>query len=697
MTLLRLGFRLALAKDPRQRWRQLSVIITSGICALCFLLAGGVVHAAQQSDERIAGRSPTWATDAASTKLKISLRGMTLDNNYQFSVVWLEPAAGSEGDPSIVPPGLARLPAPGEAVLSSGLHARGLDARDFGFKESMAGTGPGHAIGRAGLSSESEGWIYARPAPGRTLGEGGALLPLRGFTNSMNRAGLEASNLVPTGTEGRVGVLWLLMAPGLALAVTGGRAFSHVRDERAATLARLGIHLNRIRLLLLLETAYLSFIGVAGATTFWFATLENSQHIPLTGVVLQPGALSLPLTTGLSLAGLAVVLTATSASIRRIASEPGSRRSSTVAWWHVLPFVSALAMMTSSRFLPEGSIAARALLFGGLILTFIGLPLALPLLVLRVARRMSQSSDSKRWLAGRRLIDRVAPLSRPASAVAMLIFLSGGAFAVYGHMIEVDQTPGSNAPLARYTANWRDVRPTDLARIRERLPEAQVLPTFGQGPARFAVFSSCRAVIMAVKPVNLPACQGDGIPADTARRFQGLTGVSPRLMTATGNPSSDGEILIIAPLQTTDLKVMQAMAPIVPAVNITRVARPKPPATGVGWLVAGWVAASFILSIALLREVGDRALASFEEDDRLQRLGLSEAEIATIQRWTLIPPVVTALPAGYAAAAAFALFGYYLGFTANYVGRITVVALGVNAAAALTILTVFALHRRAHR
>lgn len=132
---------------------------------------------------------------------------------------------------------------------------------------------------------------------------------------------------------------------------------------------------------------------------------------------------------------------------------------------------------------------------------------------------------------------------------------------------------------------------------------------------------------------------------------------------------------------------MAATADVLPAVNISAWAYDSTPPPSLGWIVAGWAAASITLLLALIREIADRAVGAIQSDDNLRRLGFSSREASAIHRWTLFAPLAIAIPIGYAGAVAFAVIGYQLGYVTQSLAAITIVAL---ATAALAIVTTYA-------
>lgn len=117
-TVIRLAIRLGLSSDPRQRWRQASIVVSACLAVFVLAMAAAVVAASQDVENRLSARMPiSPVNDASESVLTLTPRGFTIGDRDVF-VRWLDPATGHEDDPVVVPPGLRHLPGPGEAVLS---------------------------------------------------------------------------------------------------------------------------------------------------------------------------------------------------------------------------------------------------------------------------------------------------------------------------------------------------------------------------------------------------------------------------------------------------------------------------------------------------------------------------------------------------------------------------------------------------
>lgn len=664
------------------------------------LLAVGMLQLARDSDSLIAARSPTWAGGSGDARLDLSARGLSLPGFGQFPVVWLAPVTGHQNDPWVVPPGLSRLPAPGEGVLSPGLVARGWTAQDFGLRPSTAGLGPHGVIGSEGVATQSEGWVYARPAGGRSLGHGGALLPSRGYTSEpKNGISLETMPQVPPFGDSAIGVGWMIVAPSLFLLASAARAMSGVRDARAQTLWRLGIDSARIRVLLVVETSLLAVSGALPALLFWTAGLSRLTAVPLTGTTLKADALRSPLWISASCVVATVLLAAGTAAVGQIGARSLKQDARKVRTWHAIPLVVAFLMMASGPWLDPVSGLRPILLFGGLLLTFAALPMALPTAMAHIGAWLGQSGKPATWLAGRRLSLRSANLSRPAAMVGALVFVAGAAFALYDHLVPPEESSGSTGNAAAFDVSWRDPQPGDLSVVEARDRSLAILPVqLPRSGGERIIFTSC---------AELQRWIDSGAGGPCARSQPGnRRSTSPHLsagpLRATGHrvtvgadsSMSSGTAFVIGPMRTTSRQVMQTFRGL-PAVNITPVGG-EPPTQDprVGWMLAGWTLATLLLLTALLREIGDRGLSSMGDISHLLRLGLTREEIDQSYRWRLLPPVAVAIVIGFLGAVFFALRGYQLGITSNNLERIAVVAGLAATVSVATFAVVFAVQHR---
>lgn len=691
MIILRLAVRLAWSPDTRQRWRQVSVSASAVLAAFLPLAGVALIGASQQAQAVVTARSPVWGVPGNAT-LEVSLRGMTVEGR-QFPVVWLNPAVGHESDLALIPPGLSTLPGPGEAVLSPGLISAGFDAADFGLADSAAGSGPNGSIGPAGVVSLSEGWIYARPGQDRTLGQGGALLPTLGYGSGGERASLEAEPDVPLGGSMTVMALWLVILPALVLLMTGSRAMSPARLARATVLHRLGVSRTAIRVMLAVETASILLPGLLVGAIVWVLVSSGVRHVPLTGATLHAGALALSPWRMLVVVLGALLLGTVAGSLVR----PGRgirHRSRPASTFQLVPLAMSLLMMGASQLFEWNSSTRQVLLFGGLLLTFVTLPLAVPALVARAGQVLALSRNAARWLAGRRLAYSSATLARPAIIVGLLVFIAGGAFAMYAQMTTLEAEQRVQAPVTTFNVSWRDPQPGDYEYAVTRLQGLSILPVTERGSDAALLVPTCSQLEPLAASLGVSACDASGAPTpqlvQASREALGLElGVG-----TVGTPSTEVASTLLAfdaTNQWDQREVMQALADRLPAVNISISSATASIPRTVGWLIAGWALATFILTATMMREIGDRAITAITSDAHVIQLGLLPGEVRRVQRWTLLGPLIAAVPLGYAGAVAYAVMGNELGYTIRSIGPITVVAAAAGLLAALVMGIAFRL------
>lgn len=670
---------LALSKQPQHRWRQFSLAVGGFFAALAVLAGLGVTHAGMIAGAHAQSRHPAVAEQPGDVvRLHLSARAVVLPDVGQVPVVWLEPKEGHQGSTEVIPPGLDALPAPGEAVLSPGLLARGISAEDLGFVSAQQQT-----IHDAGLISRSEGFIYARPALDRTLGEEGAVIPLVGYVPSQAAVPLETITDVPLILGAVSGAAWMLWVPALYLLAGSARAQSMVREERARVLWSLGVAPRAIRAVVALETILVTAAGALPALLLWQGWGRHLTELPLNDAVLLPGAMRTPwwwsVLAALIVCGAAALLALTQPVLPR----PLKQRLRRGNRWGLVPFGLAVLLMGLSPLAlgPTG----LWLLFAGLFLTLLSLPLAVPSLTRFVTPQLSRLDHPSVWLAGRRLALRTRTLTRPAVVVAALVFVAGSAYALLAGMGQGVIEPMSGERNV-WTVSWRDPQAGDFEIIQSRAPQDVAVaalqplredPVGEEMPESMGTlyFDGCAEVTQTL---------GSGTACTQGSKAFGYDIVSAIPKTDPVEPFY--QVLISAPRTWTELDLLPLFEGF-PAPNASQLQGDSEfMHPGVDWMSTGWAAATLLLILAMAREIGDRSRSAVREDDVLVRAGLSPREAARTSGTAVLLPVLVALPLGYFAALVFALRGFGLGITAFNFGLISAVAL----AAALTSLAMIA-------
>lgn len=674
----RFALRLAYSADPRQRWRQVGVAVSSAVSVVLLLLGLSVVHAAHEGAQVRDLRAPTYVSSGES--VRFSLRGPIAPDGQQYSMVWIEPAKGHEQDPSIIPPGLSRLPAPGEVVLSPGLQAAGISAADLGMQKSQAGAGADGAIGDAGLVTRSEYLAYARPAPGRSLGTGGALQTSSGY-GGIPSILIEADEELPTFKEAIVGSTWLLWGPAMLVLVSGARAFSELRSQRAATLHRLGVARRKIRVVALLETMALAAPAALLAGVVWLLLSRETTEIPGTPLVLKAHSLAV----GVGEVGAVVVGAVLIAGIAGAAGgiAPVARvRPATSRSWRVIPLCLAFGSLLAVGVLPPGDGWGSMLLFGGMVAAFVAVPLALPFLTQWLGQSLAPVRSAVGWLVGRRLATHAPSFARPAAVVALVVCISGGAVCVASAMEGASSKETSQVAGTLTGVGWRSPDRSDVADVQRAFEGTAVVLPVTQTPAGPRAFlPDCRKVEAQLASLGDSPCAGKTLSPSAKERLLRSTGAH----VVVGHPPKTTvvqDVLIVSSATLTSTQVMSKVGGL-PAVDVTPAQNTTPHGSVSPWLLVGMVFASVAFALAMTREMGDRILHLAGWGQRMRRLGLSPGEVRRTELLSLLTPMVVAIPLGLAFAFTFGAMGTGLDLTLIRVDRLLLSAASAGGLAML--------------
>lgn len=681
--------RLALSADRRQRWRQISVV-AGAMLATCAALTGmSIIHLGLQASVHTSARHPVVAQSTAESKMAVDVTGPVQPDVNQFPVIWIDPEPGFEDDPVLIPPGLSTLPKPGEAVLSPGLIARGYTPSDFGFRASDAGTGAGGAIGDAGLASRSEGLIYARVADGRSLGESATFSS--GFGGEGSQYPVETVLDVPAAGAAMLGAIWLLVLPALLIMTSAARAESQIRIDRADVLWRLGITRRSIAGLLALETLALAAVGAALGIVAWTIAVAPRTALPGIGASLLPQSLQVPpLLVG---AGTVLILLNASLAALWVRRERSRPRIGTSVLW-ILPFTMCVGLMTLAGWAPRilgndsyYDVGVAVLMCAGAGAT-ITLPMAIPSLLggIGVIGRLVRQPTA--WLASRLVVARRSTLARPAVMAAVLVYLAGACTAMIQGLTSHPPVPVlPSTERAVWSVSWVDARAGDVeaAAARAAGVGGQILPVtalpppdpedlaFGPVPMAEVALPNCAAAeqFFGLDAQAVECTGNEAVVADL-----------PYLVDFEAQDDSDGhgsqstsEVLLSVPPTWTEADAIALFAGL-PAVNAWKlVGRNDFVTPAYDWLAAGMVAATGLLAIGLVREIGDRVLIVVSERSRLLRAGLRGEEADWVYGLATMLPMFVALPLGYLAARVFAANGVGYVLTADSIDVIAIVAL----------------------
>lgn len=444
MRLINLGLRMSVGSGRGGLVRTALMSSGAALGVLIVLACLATLSVADGQDERARGRSPLFsdegdyasATDGGSryTDKPVdagTTRLIEIDDAIGHTPLRRIAVGGVRPDTQ-VPPGLARLPAPGEAVVSPALaeliraDAR---ARDR-FPQTVIGT-----IGRPGLVAPNELRAYVGVAaddPGldeqRALtGFGGPLRFGRGDQMS------DPDVFGPARYAALAFALFVLVPFGVFLA-TCARLSATTRDRRIASLRLLGVSARQAAVINAVETGVVAGGGaVLGAVLYgvlaplstgwpvgrlqWFA--DDVAVAPWQLAVVVAGTAGFAVAVGV-LAGRRARLDPL--GVRRGA--PASRPTP----WRLGPLLLGLAAAAFAAKYDGISVDKRALwLIGAVLLTGLGLAIALPALSYAAAGLVRRLPAAPVWLelAAARVRHSPGVAPRLVASLTVAIFAAG--------------------------------------------------------------------------------------------------------------------------------------------------------------------------------------------------------------------------------------------------------------------------------
>lgn len=662
--IFRLAIRLAFTGDPRHRWRQFSLAVGCFAAALLALVGIGVVSANSAQHHRLNSRMPRLASDGG-VSISIVPRSDVVDGQ-RYVTLWI--ATGEAGSAIAPPPGLPRLPVPGEAFLSPRLME-------------MAGSNPTFAerfprrerIGPAGLVSGDELLAYvglpAERVPERHLEVAGFGVedPARGLWVDLHH--LPPRSLVAAGAT-----LFCIVPAAILLAITSN-SLSAVRNHRFSVLAWLGAPWQWRAALSAIETFVLALPGSLLAGAVWILWAGRLGSLPVVWMDPIPGDLALaPLTVGLVVFGVATVSaalavsgTALSGLASRLLPRPAAAAES-VAGFKLYPLVLSGLLLSSRPWVSEAQ--SDALLVIGMALMLVGVPLAAPVAVRGAGSAVVAVRSVPTLLAGRRLAWLPVRNSRPhvaaATLVALILTVAG-----YQKLTDSEIQPRSQPPVAFANVSLApaseddierfnlDVRPALSAVLREEANQwivgasceqlAQHVPGLGCNQDRPDQFGPGGEGQLRMA-LGLPEQLGLVLAPDLRRGqewHQHAAGVPATHEHIVGQSASshehDGLLLVDASRSGELLEEVAGTAaakslPGSSVVGFTRFRLYYPPSWA--WAIAGLGLASAVLALSTAIPIIERLMETSSERQVLTGLGVSP------RRMRLLESLLFAIPYG---------------------------------------------------
>jgi hypothetical protein len=457
--MIRLGLRLTVAggREALARLVITAVAVTIGTGLLLATLAG--VNAVNTQNARYAWLETGYVkgTLATSSTPDPLLGNITADRFDGQDIIRVD-VAGT-GPRSPVPPGIPRLPGPGEYYASPAM-AKLLRATPA---DELADRYDGHLVGTIGAK--------ALPAPNSLivvvghradqLARQGAIkvarintVSPRDCTTCPANVGINANgvDLILAVVAGA------MLFPILILIGSATRLSAARREQRFAAMRLVGATPRQISVICAVEASVGAVIGVAAGFALFYALRSSIARIPFTGARFFPGDLSLHpvemalVAVGVPLASAVVALLA----LRRVQVSPlGVTRRVTPkapSAWRLVVLVLGVAEL--GYFLwaahPESGTGQVAAYLPGFLIIMAGLVVAGPWFTMVGARLVARRARRAATLiAARRLADDPKAAFRAVSGLVLALFVTTVAVAVISTFVAHRSRPNVGGSTAR--------------------------------------------------------------------------------------------------------------------------------------------------------------------------------------------------------------------------------------------------------
>lgn len=502
--MIRFGLRLTLAGGREAAVRLIVIAVAVALGAGLLLATFAEVNGVRAQNDRYgwlnSANSPTAAEGADPLWWQLRVDGFSGRTIGRVDLAATGPA-------SPVPPGLPRLPGPGEyfaspelAELIAATPADQLAAR---FPGRLAGT-----IGDAAL-----------PAPNSLIAVAGHRADELARRPGVVRVGTLAtttpdgcaqgcySGIPASGLQLILGVVAAaLIFPLLILTGTATRLAAARREQRFAAMRLAGATPRQVAVVSAVESTVSAVAGTALGIVLFLLVREPLAGIPFTGDPMFPADLALgpAAILGVALGVPAAAALAARFALRRVRISPlGVTRRVTPRpprAWRLIPLalgVAELAYFVGRR--PGTTNGQLAAFLPGILVMMLGLVIAGPWLTMAAARLVAgRATRPATLIAARRLADDPKAGFRSVSGLVLAVFVTSVAIGVMGTIVAHRGTPGEGAQSTTLNLLFRD---------------DQSAPTGNPVPATIATLPGVRGTaVVRVAPENLP--EPESAPGD---------------------------------------------------------------------------------------------------------------------------------------------------------------------------------------
>jgi hypothetical protein len=434
--MIRLGLQLTLRGGREAAVRLLVIVLAVAIGVALLLATFAGINAVNSQNARYAwletGYTPESAARPGANTTNLTWWWLGEDTFGGKSVGRVEVAAIGPNSP--VPPGIARLPGPGEyyasPALSTLLHTT--PSAELGARY------PGHEVGVIGNA--------ALPAPdslliviGRTARQvreagGGLISSISTLTPGSCGGCAIGVGINPNGMDLVLGVVALaVLFPVLVFIGAATRLSAARREQRFAAMRLVGATPSQIGVVATVESGVAALAGVAVGFPLFFLVRGPLATIPFTGARFFESDLSLSLVDTLAVAIGVPVAAAIAArvALRRVSMSPlGVTKRVTPKpprIWRLLPLLAGIVELSYFAVAgPPGTTAGQTqAYFAGFLLIVVGLVVAGPWLTMTGSRVLARRAKRvPALIAGRRLADNPGAGFRAISGLVLALFVT---------------------------------------------------------------------------------------------------------------------------------------------------------------------------------------------------------------------------------------------------------------------------------
>ncbi|MFI1679481.1 FtsX-like permease family protein [Streptomyces sp. NPDC020607] len=418
---LGMGMRFA-AGGGREGWiRTILTAVGVGLGVALLLGAASVPQLLENRDDRAAARTPHFALDGKPPKAD-DTTVMLRDTGTEFHGRTLTGKfLKADGDHPVLPPGLDKIPAPGEMVVSPALRDLLDDPSNTLLKERFGKYRQTGTIGEAGLVSPLELYYYVGADP---------LDPAQGAHRFAGFGEDDSLPLDPFLMALVVLICVVLLTPVAIFIGTAVRFGGDRRDRRLAALRLVGASARSVRRIAAGEALFGALLGLSFGAVLFLLLRQLVGVVDLTNVSAYPSDM-VPAPGLVALVAVAVPVCAvlvTLISLRSVAIEPlgvvrGGKQRKRRLWWRlVVPAAGIAILLLSGRIdadMGNDAVNVTAIAVGSA-LALIGLSALLPWLVEAAVGRL-RGGPVPWQLAVRRLQLTSGTASRAVSGITVAV------------------------------------------------------------------------------------------------------------------------------------------------------------------------------------------------------------------------------------------------------------------------------------